>query len=143
MKNCVALLLFAVLLVACKPSDAVKAKQATVTTRWKWTSNSGIGTPKGLIVHRTGDDVSVSFVYLKDGDGFVVDKTISMGKYFPEKRLLFIPPGPMGPLEMHQYLQMNGYRIEVAYTPDAQVLKGRWLGQGGPEHDIDFVRVQD
>src|SRR6185503_2654969 len=90
------------LLVACGPSgnETVKAKQASperITTRWKWEAKSAVATSKGLIIEQTGDKVHASFVYLKDGDGFVVDRAISVGRYYPEKRLIVLPPGPVLP----------------------------------------------
>ena len=128
--------------------DTVRAKQPrTTTTRWKWDAKSAVATSKGLIISQTGDDVSAMFVYLKDGDGFVVDKTVSVGKYYPAKRLIVLPPGQVMPDQIDELVRMNIPRVEVAFTSDAvvnaQVLKARWLGQGSPEFDMDFVRVQD
>ncbi len=131
------------IVTSCGRSDSVKAKQPTTTTRWKWEAKSAVATSKGLIVAQTGDDVSATFVYLKEGDGFEVDKPISIGKYYPAKRQIVLPPGPVMPDQVDQLVSMNVPRVEVAFTPDAPVMKGRWLGQGSPEFDMDFVRVQN
>ena len=135
----------AVLLAGCGEAgnQTVEARQADVITRWKYHPQSIVGTPKGIILEQAGDRVEASFVYLKDGDGFVVDRKISQGKYYPAKKLLVLPPGPVTSDEVDQLVQMNVPRVEIAFTPDQPVLKGRWLGQGSPEFNMDFVRVQE
>lgn len=151
MKNQIALLVFAVALVlaGCGPSadqsaKAREAKGSKVTTRWKWNAESVVAVSKGLIIEQTGDVVEATFVHLKEVDGFVVDSKISQGKYFADKRKLVLPPAQMTSEEIDLAIKMDVARVEVQFTPDAQVLKARWVGQtGSPHFDMNFVRVQD
>lgn len=151
MKNQIALVVFAIalMLAGCSPSadqsaQAREAKSSKVTTRWKWNAESAVATSKGLIIEQTGDVVEATFVHLKEVDGFVVDSKISQGKYFPAKRQLVLPPAQMTSEQIDEAIKMDVGRVEVQFTPEAEILKGRFVGQtGSPHFDMDFVRVQD
>jgi hypothetical protein len=136
----------AALLAGCGQTEdrAVKAKESTTVTRWKYDPQSAVGTPKGIILEQSGNQVSASFVYLKEGDGFVVERKISHGKYYPEKRLIVFPPGMVIPEQVDELVRMNVPRVEVPFTPGGQreVLNAKWLGQGSPEFEMHFLRVQ-
>lgn len=137
----------AALLAGCGQAGdrAVKAKESTTVTRWKYDPMSAVGTPKGIILEQSGSQVSASFVYLKEGDGFVVERKISHGKYYPEKQLIVFPPGMVIPEQVDELVRMNVPRVEVPFTPGAQgeVLNAKWLGQGSPEFEMHFLRVPE
>ena len=147
MRKLALLLLLAATFIAtgCRPSTEVNARQETTrTTRWRWEPNSAVATPKGIILEQTGDTVEATFVYLKDGPGFVVDQTISRGHYFPTERKLVFPPAMMNRDEFDMALRMDVGRVEVSFTHDStNVLAGRWTGQGVPSFNMDFQRVQE
>jgi hypothetical protein len=132
----------------CGPAnDAPAAK--IVTTQWKYTpkpvvGNVAIGDSKGVIIQQTGDQVLAIFYVLKDGDGFVIEKQVSQGKYYPDKHLLVLPIGPISPAELDQLIAINGYRIEIPFDPQnppTDVLHSKWVGEG-PMIEMDFVRIQ-
>jgi hypothetical protein len=146
MNNCTALFLCSVTLVlaGCGPSgdQPVNARAATVTTHWKWNSESQVAANKGLIIEQTGDTVRATFVHLKDGDGFEVDRSISQGRYDAATRQIIFPPAHMTPEELDVALRMDVPRVEVQFALEGQVLKAKWIGKGGPNLAMDFVRVQ-
>jgi len=142
-KNHIALLSLALslLLAGCGSGDtSANARSATVTTHWKWDSESQVAADKGLIIEQTGDTVETTFVHLKDGNGFVVDKTISKGRYTPSTRQIVFPPAHMTPAELDMAIEMDVPRVAVQFAPEAQVLKAKWIGKGGPTLAMDFVR---
>jgi hypothetical protein len=130
------------LLAGCGSGDkAAKARSATVTTRWKWNSQSAVAADKGLIIEQTGDAVETTFVHLKESGGFEVDQTISRGRYDVSTRQIVIPPAHMTPAELDMAINMDVPRVAVQFTPEAQVLKAKWIGKGCPNLSMDFVRV--
>ena len=139
--------LLAVLVGSCKPSRDSQADGkppvAKVTTRWKWTPKSMVGIPQGIIIEQIGDKVEASLVDLKDGDGFVVDRKISQGKYFADKREIVLPLGPIPPNQIDELIAMDIGRVVVPFTPEAQTLKARSVGMGPPQREMEFVRVPD
>lgn len=144
-KSLLVLSAVAVLMAGCGPSKqsgSTMQESAKVTTRWKSTPES-IVEPKGLIIEQTGDKVEASFFHLKEGDGFVVESKISQGKYFPEKKEIVLPPAQMGPDRIDQLIAMDGGRVVVSFTPEAPSLKAKWVGQGPPPGEIEFVRVKE
>ena len=151
MKRIVLLLVLALtcVLSGCGPSSTdqtVSAREAAAgksITRWRWEPNSAVATPKGVIIEHNGSSVEATFVYLKDGPGFVVDKTISKGRYFaPEQKIVF-PPAMMTSEELDMAIKMDVGRVEVTFPAEGTILKGRWTGQGVPAMTIDFLRVQE
>lgn len=131
-------------------SGSTKEQPAKVTTRWKHTpkpvmANIAISSPEGMIIEQTGDQIEASFVQLKEGDGFNVEKKISQGKYYPDNQKLVLPIGPITPDQFDQYIAMDVYRIEVSlkdFKPETQVLQAKWVGNG-PANAVDFTRVSD
>ena len=138
------------MVAGCGPSAGSKEQPAKVTTRWKWTpkpvvGNIAIADPKGIIIEQTGDKVEASFFVLKEGEGFVVSKKVSQGKYFADKQKIVLPIGLINPNEFDQYLALDIYRIEVSlkdFNPKMSVLKAKWVGNG-PQQEVEFVRVQE
>ena len=138
----------ALVLSGCGASNdqSVQARQtvtAKVVTRWKWDPNSVVAIPKGLIIEQTGPEVEASFVELKAGEGFVVEKKISQGRYVAADSKIIFPPTSMTPTELDMALRMDVGRVEVSFAPDARILHARWTGQGVPQLSMEFVRVQD
>ena len=122
---------------------AREAAPAKTTTRWKWEPNSAVASPKGLIIAQSGGSVDATFVYLKDGPGFVVDKVISKGRYFAAENKIIFPPAMMTPEELDMALKMDIGRVEATFPSGDTVIHARWTGQGLPSHAMDFVRVQE
>ena len=144
MKRHIALLSLTVslLLAGCGSGDtSAKARSTTVTTRWKWDSESRVAGDQGIIIEQTGDTVEATYVYLKEGNNFEVERTISGGRYIAATRQIVFPPAPMTPAELDMAIQMDVPRVAVQFTPEAQVLKAKWIGKSGPTLAMDFVRV--
>ena len=138
----------ALVLSGCGASNdqSVQARQtatAKVTTRWKWDPNSVVAAPKGLIIEQAGPEVDASFVELKEGEGFVIGRKISQGRYVAAESKIIFPPTSMTPMELDMALKMDVSRVEVSFVPDARILHARWTGQGVPQLSMEFVRVQD
>jgi hypothetical protein len=142
------LLATAFILTSCGSSSdpSVSAREneaAKRTTRWKWDAQSVVASSKGIIIQQAGNAVEAKLVYLKDAPGFIIDRTISHGFYFPAERKLIFPPTIMNQMEFDTCLQLDVGRVEVSFTPEANVLAARWTGQGVPSFSMDFVRVQE
>ena len=146
MRHLVLLLLSAsaLFLTSCgSSSDSSVSARQTRTTRWKWDANSVVASDKGIIIEQAGDSVEATYVYLKDGPGFIVDRTLSRGFYFPAERKLVFPPAMMSRFEFDEVMKLDVGRVEVSFTPEANVLAARWTGQGVPGLSMDYVRVQE
>ena len=142
--------LFSLVATGCGPSAGSKAQTAKVTSHWKWTpkpivGNIAIADPKGIVIEQTGDQIEASFYTLKEGDGFVVEKKVSTGKYYADKQKLVLPIGPNSPGEFDQYLALDVYRMEASlkdFSPTMPSLHVKWVGNG-PYNEVEFVRVQE
>jgi len=130
------------LVAGCGGSGDTKQPIPKVTTRWKYVPKSIAGIPQGIIIEQEGDKVESTYCDLKDGDGFVVARTVSHGKYFPDKHQIVLPPGPLAPNEIDMAIKMDVPRVVVQFDPKADTLKAKWSGQGSPTIEMEFSRVK-
>ena len=141
-----AVLVSAFLMSGCNPPTTEKTATTKQVVRWKSYSaySNSIGSTMGLVFEKDGPHVTATLYDLKQRDGFVVDREVAAGKYFPDRKaFVLIPSGAPLFASIEEWIKVNGMRFEVPLGMSATNLIATMKGTGLREIPTEFLRFRE
>ena len=96
------------------------------------------------MLEKQGKVVNAVLYELKPGAGFVTDRQLASGRYFPGRQAFLLPIGPAAALtDIEDWVAMKGAYFEVPVSARPTNLVANLRSPGLPDMPMEFRRWND